>query len=214
MYQQVKKKAKAIITLHVMIVVVMFINFFVRRSYDDLDKTITSIYSDRLMPANYLFKINDHLYQKKLLLEEHETLNSSDQAQLDQHNGIIAALIKEYEATFLTKNEKEQWSGFKKELENYNHIEWVILQGKMKTADETQLQTSFNLAKLHLKQLNEIQATEGKLLEVHSRRVIGESRLNAWLEISLLFVLSIALLQLTGFNEKYKRTDVSTAALN
>ena len=84
----------------------------------------------------------------------------------------------------------------------------------MKTADETQLQTSFNLAKLHLKQLNEIQATEGKLLEVHSRQVIGESRLNAWLEISLLFVLSIALLQLTGFNEKYKRTDVSTAALN
>src|SRR5688572_19048080 len=113
MYQQVKNKAKSIITLYVMIVVVMLINFFVRRSYDDLDKTITSIYSDRLMPANYLFKINDHLYQKKLLLEEHEVLNGSDQKQLDQHNSVIAGLMKEYETTYLTTSERQQWLGFK-----------------------------------------------------------------------------------------------------
>lgn len=214
MYNLVQKKAQSVIILFVVIVVVMLINLFVRRGYDDLDRTISSIYSDRLVPAGYLFKINDHLYQKKLLLQNKTVLDVSDRAQINQHNGIIAGLIKEYETTFLTQKEKIQWEGFKNELDRYTHAEWLIMQQDVAIVNSHELLSSFNMAMRHLKELNEIQAKEGKRLQVHSRDIITESRLNAWLEASLLFLLCIIILKFAGFNEKNRTTNFNTAALN
>jgi hypothetical protein len=214
MYNLVQKKAQSVIILFVVIVVVMLINLFVWRGYDDLDRTISSIYSDRLVPAGYLFKINDHFYQKKLLLQNKTVLDVSDRAQINQHNGIIAGLIKEYETTFLTQKEKIQWEGFKNELDRYTHAEWLIMQQDVAIVNSHELLSSFNMAMRHLKELNEIQAKEGKRLQVHSRDIITESRLNAWLEASLLFLLCIIILKFAGFNEKNRTTNFNTAALN
>jgi Four helix bundle sensory module for signal transduction len=214
MYNLVQKKAKAVIILYAVIVVVMLINLFVRRGYDDLDRTISSIYSDRLVPAGYLFKINDHLYQKKLLLQNKTVLDVSARAQINQHNGIIAGLIKEYESTFLTQKEKLQWEGFKNELDRYTHAEWLIMQQENATVNSPELLSSFNMAMHHLKELNDIQAKEGQRLQAHSRDIITESRLNAWLEASLLFLLCIIILKFAGFNEKNRSANLNTAALN
>jgi hypothetical protein len=214
MYNLVQKKAQSVIILYIVIVVVMLINLFVRRGYDDLDRTISSIYSDRLVPAGYLFKINDHLYQKKLLLQNKTVLDVSDRAQINQHNGIIAGLIKEYETTFLTQKEKLQWEGFKNELDRYTHAEWLIMQQDVAIVNSHELLSSFNMAMRHLKELNDIQAKEGKRLQAHSRDIITESRLNAWLEASLLFLLCIIILKFAGFNEKNRTTNFNTAALN
>ncbi len=214
MFNLFQKKAKSVITLYLVIVVVMLINFFVRKGYDDLDRTISSIYSDRLVPAGYLFKINDHLYQKKMLLQSKSVLDVSDRTQINQHNSIIAGLIKEYETTFLTKKEKQQWEGFKNELNQYTQAEWLIMQQELSTVPAQKLLSSFNQAMIHLKELNDIQAREGKLLEAHSRDIITESRLNGWLEASLLFILCIIILKFAGFNEKIRSTNISAAALN
>jgi Four helix bundle sensory module for signal transduction len=214
MYNLVQKKAKSVIILYIVIVVVMLINLFVRRGYDDLDRTVSSIYSDRLVPAGYLFKINDHLYQKKLLLQNETVLSVSTRAQINQHNSIIAGLIKEYETTFLTLKEKQQWVGFKNELDRYTHAEWLILQHELAAINSPQLISSFDKAMQHLKELNEIQAMEGKRLQVRSRDIITESRLNAWLEASLLFLLCIIILKFAGFNEKNRAANFNTAALN
>lgn len=214
MHNLVQKKAKSVVILYVVIVVVMLINLFVRRGYDDLDRTISSIYSDRLVPAGYLFKINDHLYQKKLLLQNKTFLDVSARAQINQHNGIIAGLIKEYETTFLTQKEKLQWEGFKNELDRYTHAEWLTMQQDIVIVNSPELLSSFNMAMRHLKELNEIQAKEGQRLQAHSRDIITESRLNAWLEASLLFLLCIIILKFAGFNEKNRAANFNTAALN
>ena len=64
-FAHIRKRTVALLVLYIVLLVVMFNNFSERKDYDDLDRTISSIYKDRLMPAGFLFKLNDHLYQKK-----------------------------------------------------------------------------------------------------------------------------------------------------
>src|SRR6478736_2767354 len=113
---QVKDKTKVVAVLLLIIVLILVNNISNRKTLSKLNESIASIYKDRLMPATYIFQLTDHLYQKQLLQNTED--NSSGNAA--NHDSAVAAIIKTYESTYLTKAEKNQWMIFKKELEQYN----------------------------------------------------------------------------------------------
>lgn len=192
--------------LFALIIVIMLNNFSGRSSYADLDKTISSIYKDRLIPAGYLFSINDLLYQKKLLLQSGDPLTTSVQASLDKHNKALLTLIRQYDATYLTVAEKEQWGLFKALLLQYNIAE--------ATSQNTLLQSSFDKAITCLNTLNTIQLTEGKALQHHSKDLLGGSLLQSYFEIGLLFVVCILMLALLDLHDKHRNFPADQALLN
>jgi hypothetical protein len=104
---QPRKKAKAVIATFVIILIVLLNNFSSRKDYADLDRTMSSIYQDRLMPSGYLFHINNYLYQKRMLQQSPNFSGAAVQAQLDHHNKAIDSLIRNYDMTFLTLAEKK-----------------------------------------------------------------------------------------------------------
>ena len=202
LYLEGKKKTRAIMLLFCILGIIMLVNFASRKDYADLDRNFSSIYQDRLMPAGYLFKISDHLYQKKMIQQSDEVSPESTQAQTKEHNEAISVLIKDYEATYLTAAEKTLWQNFKQALVHYNQAEQSYLTLPASQAvTELVLQNSFDQTIGTLNRLNDLQASEGKVLQRQSKAILGGYLMQSYLEAGLLFVLCFLLFLLLGISQ-------------
>jgi len=204
---QPRKKAKAVIATFVIILIVLLNNFSSREDYADLDRTMSSIYKDRLMPSGYLFHINNHLYQKRILQQSANFSDAAVQLQLAQHNKAIDSLIRNYDQTYLTATEKNQWNNFKQQLNNYNDAEKKALVS-VASLEENQLNNlmlseSFDKAIASAISLNDIQTSEGNVLQRHSKSVIGDTLLHSYMEVPLLFIVCVIIILLSGFTDRY-----------
>lgn len=197
-FVSLKEKRKAALVLFAVLAVILLNLFLNSKDYDKLDKNMSSIYNDRLMPAGYLFKISDHLYQKQLLhMDERIPVNELTK-QLQQHDLKIAELIKAYEATYLTKAEQQHWYSLLQSLDEYRIAEAnnsnAVLNG-------TELELSFDHAQAALNQLNAIQAAEGNLLQRSSKAIISETVLHAYFEVTMIIILAVIVLMLIAGKE-------------
>ena len=209
LFTSITRNRTALVTgLFALIIIVMLNNYSGRSNYADLDKTISSIYQDRLVPAGYLFSISDLLHQKKMLWQQYKdsSLPKAVKSRLGQYNAALLLLQKRYDATYLTVAEKEQWGLFKALLLQYNVAEAL--------GEKQLLQTSFDQGVTCLQRLNEIQVTEGKALQHQSRDLLGGSLLQSHFEIGLLFVVCILMLALTGLFDKHRGLSSDQALLN
>src|ERR671910_719605 len=81
---------------------VILLEYSTRKDYDNLDHQMSSLYRDRLMPANYLMRLNDQLHKKQRLVVEPGVEALSNSA-LKRCNDSVAILIGMYQKTYLTK---------------------------------------------------------------------------------------------------------------
>lgn len=195
----VKEKRKIVMVLLTILVLALVNNFVSRRQYDNLTDNISSIYKDRLMPASYIFTMNDLLYRKKIALQTMPANNIP--AQLDQYNREMATIIAAYEVTYLTKEEQQQWKSFRLHLQQYNEAEAAVVSSVAYTERES-LHSSFGKVLQVLKQLNETQTSEGMRLQNDSKAIINSTITQAYLEVSLLFILGIIGMMLLTTSEK------------
>ncbi|WP_336514867.1 MCP four helix bundle domain-containing protein [Pollutibacter soli] len=208
-----KHKPPLLVAIFLMIVMVLLTNFSDRKEYDHLDKTVSSIYNDRLIPSGYLFRIAHHLYVKNNVLEQLKDNSFAAQNTLRDNNFELKKLMASYEKTYLTPDEKKTWNSFKSTLVSYNQME-NSLATDASLVSSAELTSTLNKLEFQLQELNEIQALEGKKLRSDSARIIDDTRLNALLEMALLFVICIALLRLSGFNERHHGLGGDRALLN
>ena len=186
----VKEKRVAAIVLFVALIAIGFNQMLYEKDYRQLDKNISSLYQDRLVTAGYLFKISDHLYQKKILHMDEIIASPQLNARLGKHDEAIAKLVNEYEKTYLTKDEKEQWSELLASLKAYKTVEENYLNTN--TAEsQNQLNQHFIEAQANLRQLSSLQAKEGGVLQNNSKVIIGETVVQSYLQIAMLFVLAV-----------------------
>lgn len=197
------EKRKIIAFILVVLLLGLINNYFSRRYYNSLDKNMSSIYNDRLMPASYLFKISDHLYQKKMLLEQEELTKASLESEVQHHNAAIDDLTEAYYKTYLTNVERKQWTSFLLHLSNYNKAEAAFISGDNSDPQkEKAIQFNFQSALRSLNELNDIQTSEGARLQIDSHQLISSTLLQAYLEVSLLFIIGVAILMLLTLPEK------------
>jgi hypothetical protein len=186
----IKEKRVAAIVLFVALLAIGLNQVLYEKDYRELDKNISSLYQDRLMTSGYLFKISDHLYQKKILHMDEIIASPQLNAKLVKHDEAISKLIYEYEKTYLTKDEKQQWTQLLASLEAYKTVEENYLNNN--TAEsQSRLNEHFIEAQANLRQLSSLQAKEGGVLQNNSKVIIGETVVQSYLQIAMLFVLAV-----------------------
>lgn len=195
-----KHKIKAAVLLVVTMALLIINNILGTRSYSNLDKSISSIYQDRLMPATYIFEISDHLYQERLLQEQPGPVTSEGMRLLDSHNVAIAGLITNYEKTYLTKDEVKHWSTFKKDLQQYQNTS---------PTDGPDVEVAFDKVMGSLKSLSQLQVGEGSALTQDAQTVISGRELMSQLEMSLLVIMGMVVVFLIATPEKLLVKDSS-----
>ena len=196
------KKLKVSGTLFVLMVIITFAALSIRQATQEMDKTLMSLYQDRLQPAVALVYLNENLYAKRLMLETYlagqPTLSAPAlQAQLDRFTADSHRRINQFEKTKLTEKEGQQLRIFKANLTTYAGLERSVLQlnesGQPEMATRLFKERGLNLFQQDVKVLHQlafIQSRTGQeVVEAAHREAAG---------VSLDYTLLIAVVIIIG----------------
>lgn len=198
----IQQKIKAALLLTGIMALVTLSTLISRNNVRGIDKSFSSIYQDRLLPAVDLFYLSENLYSKRLLLEDHlvsgNAVPSAEiRTRLSTYNQRIDSLIRKVEETYLVREESKSLRAFKQDIKVYAAQEQTILRlsdTHQKEAGSQLFSTNsaitFREAISHLNTLTNIQSTVGGELVKESH---SESAL-----VDMISTLQIALSIITG----------------
>lgn len=128
----IQQKFKAALLLSGILLFLVFLILVSGSNIRGIDKSFSSIYEDRLIPAIDIIYLSEDLYTKRIIIEKYlysveEQANTSAKQQLAIHNSRIDSLISAFELTYLVDKESESLAGFKKLMGDYEQIENKVL---------------------------------------------------------------------------------------
>ncbi|KAA9356187.1 MCP four helix bundle domain-containing protein [Larkinella humicola] len=204
----IQQKIKAAFLLTGIMVLIVLSTFLSRSNINDIDKSFSSIYQDRLIPAVDMVYLIENLYTKRLLVEKHLTSTTTStpaeiKAFLKTKNQSIDSLIRNYEKTFLITEEAKSLHAFKNRVAEYALLENRILrlsQSGNKEAGSVVFNgkgsRTFQQAILCLNELTNIQYTEGQSLMNESKTESSQFNLISSLQIAIAIVIGLLILGL------------------
>ncbi len=194
----IQQKFKAAMLLATVCVIVLITNLSGRHHMDELSNSFSSVFEDRLVVESYIYMISDHMYQKKMALDNCSELASADfHSKISSHNEAINRLLLFYEKTLLTEEEATCLQDFKANIATLQDLESQHLQSSPDEAQNSTTRTLLNerfaLASANLRQLSYIQIAEGKALNDLSQRIVQRSSLLTSFEMVILICIAIIL---------------------
>lgn len=195
----VKQKSKIAIFLFGVMICTIMIRILEDKSIKSMNNAFVSMYNDRLIPATDLFYLAENLYEKRYLIETivEETLPETKISlikKLGSHDANINSLIRKYEKTFLTPQEKKNLEELKILLTTNNKIENVVLTNQAISNKEEfikQTTASFNSIAKKLTELTQIQRKVGEELIKDSNYMASGSNFYSNIQFGLAIVIGI-----------------------
>lgn len=198
----IKYKIKTACFLTGLILIILLGNLSERSSFTRLDKSVTTMMQDRLLPATYLYGISNNLHQKKLIQVNSPELSRQEKIRLiEKHDASIQGLTAKYEGTVLTKEEKKRWLVLKKHLIAYNDLEALNMDTQFAPNENAKLNEQFAVLTSDLDALINIQVGEGNQVQKASTSIINHTTLLSYLESVVLIVLALFTLILLSVSD-------------
>ena len=190
----VKYKIKSAVIFAGLTALLLLANLLERNNVADLNKTMTSMRNDRLLPATFAYQIDQLLYENKLLLA-----TNKPSAKIKANMDSIEAISKKYEATVLTPDEAAKWALFRSQLKQ---VPLTVIAGN--TPQQAALQeTHFNQLLNSLNQLVQIQVSESARLMEDGKKAVSSHILlsNVVAGLCLVFgLVTLVLLSLSHYS--------------
>lgn len=199
----IKRKISAALLLATIFVLIFAKNMVDNQNVTALGNSFSSVYKDRLMVESYIFRLSEHLFRKKIMIDSTAARTadiSRVKGLVEDHNRAIAEIITEYEKTKLTEAEDRFFKAFRKNIHDLNVLEADYLQRLSDSQDATGVKdlisAEFNSASLNLGQLSSIQILEGKLMNEHSQKIVAGSSILTQFEMGILIAISLIIMVL------------------
>jgi hypothetical protein len=204
----IQEKVKAALLLGSIMLVVVASTLISRNNMEGIDRSFSSIYQDRLVPAIDIVYLSENLFTKrllveKLLLSEDGLTQQQVEEQLRKHDTRIDSLINAFSHTYLVTQESKSLVDFRGRVKEYAGIEKKVLnlreagnQKAGKVLFEGAGATSFQGALVLLKELTQIQSDIGKELVRESHVSVARFLNLSILLISLAVVIGLMVLRL------------------
>ncbi len=187
---KIEPKFKTALALTIVVVLVLGTNMVNQTHFSKLQQSFASVYEDRLLVENYIYKLSHALNKKRLAL-----YNSAfeDSNTVKTTNDSIQSLIIAYQQTKLTKEEAKLFNDFIHDNALLQHHENQYFKSNLKNADSLRLIVNNHHEKLAeiLNGLSDIQLEEGKNLIADSDTIIASNSLYSHLEIILIIVIGL-----------------------
>lgn len=187
MFNQKYKAGFALLVLLLMMVLVIFAH---KNNLSKLQHSLSSIYSDRLVAGNYLYKLSHEIYKKKLHLDEVGNIYS-------EQNDSIQKIIHQYDQTLLTAEESSLLASLKSDLKFSNRLENQIRNSssiQIKDSLESELGNQYDIILHDLDGLTSIQLSEGQKLTAESNRIVASDNITSRLEMALLIIFGVLIM--------------------
>lgn len=199
------QKIKIGISLTIIIVMVLMTNFLNKRCFEELQRSFSSVYEDRLLVEVHIYKITTFLNYKNILLHERgEKSVIPIHTQFRQINDSISTHIQAYNKTLFITEEAEIFGELKSNIAQLSAMEDSILMldenadihGQLMRTNKKHAVLSSNLS-----QLSNIQREEGGRLTNKSKQIIASSKITLQFELVILIIIGI-ILQALIFSSK------------
>ena len=185
----------------------IFVLLFVKNMMDSsnvsqLGTSFSSVYEDRLLVESYIYKMSDHLFRKKIMMDTAASPATALKIKpaIDQYNETIAALIAAYEKTKLTKQESVYLEDLKGNIGKLTELEGDYFRSAERGNEErlakALINAQFNQASRNLELLSAIQVSEGKQLNDLSQRIVAGSSILTKFEIGILVAIGLMIIAL------------------
>jgi hypothetical protein len=204
----IQQKLKAALLLAGVMLLIVIGNLVSRNHVQGIDRSFSSIYQDRLVPATTITYLAENLYGKRLSMEKFLLSTEAQsydrmQLQLAKHNEKIDSLVGVFEKTYLVDVEAKSLSSFKNGVKKYVVLEKQILQmyqngnqEQGKNLFEGPASSTFQDTISMLNELTTIQSDVGKQLMKESKSEMAGFSLISVLQISLVVVIGLMVLSL------------------
>lgn len=212
----IRQKMQVAFLLGIILFVVYTNNVMENRNVTELGGSFSSVYEDRLLVESYIYKLSEHLYQKKIMLDQCGVTQQDDlKIKMDLHNTEISALIHDYENTRLTETESRVFDELKSNIGNMADLEHdFIKEGNTTSASLTKLDQQFLRAANSLSQLSLIQIEEAKKLNDDSKKIIAGFTLLTHFEMVMLIIIGLIIQVLILSSSQITPKQVVDARLN
>lgn len=198
------QKIRAGGALLVVFLLVLATNMMDRHHFEIVQRSLTTIYEDRLVAKDYLYKVSRQIQIKRnaMMSDDKELIDSVNQ----EANDSIQTLLSKYATTRLTEKEVFHYGLLQSNLDKLYRYEKSpqydeVLSKELPSIDVAE---SYYLAIItDLDALFEIQLKEGKREINFSSRAIDTSNLISRLEIGTLILIGI-MIQLLIFLKPLK----------
>ncbi|WP_375579523.1 MCP four helix bundle domain-containing protein [Marivirga tractuosa] len=192
----VQQKLKLASAIAIILVIVLINNRWENNNINELGETFGSVYKDRLVVENYIFKLASATHEKKYLLTQYKVKQSSEiKSEIASINTEIDFLLKDYQTTFLTVGEQQV---FKNLLRNNDQLRAIEENPELEIAH---LNSLYDKNIIMLNKLSKIQMKEGEALYKNSRSIVTSNASLSYLELGLLIILGL-ITQALIFNSK------------
>lgn len=204
----IQQKLKAALLLGGVMVLVILGSVITRYHMNGIDKSFSSIYKDRLIPATTIIYLAENLYGKRLSLEKFLLSDVTGSAEaisagLELHDVKIDSLIEVFEKTYLVDHEATSLAAFKNRVEEYVLLEKMILKlhasgnaGSGRELFEGAGASTFQTTINNLNELTSIQENVGKELMRESKSDMASFGLISFLQIAFVIVIGLMVLVL------------------
>jgi hypothetical protein len=204
----IQQKMKAALLLGSIMVLVLVSVLLSRSNIEGIDKSFSSMYADRLIPATDIVYLTESLYQKRLLMEKQLLTQEEDSwesviRKLATHNQRIDSLVGEFEKTYMVKDELASLRAFRSRHAEYARIEEKIVSlGKVGNRSAglglhtSQGEVLFQKTMTRLRELTRIQSTVGKELFKESHRDVLQFVFLSTIQIVMVIVIGMIIMGL------------------
>lgn len=198
----IQQKLKVALLLGLVMCLVVLFNLILQKNISDINRSVNSIYSDRLIPATDIFYLSENLHNRQLAMEQFlfrsegnynqlkTQLNKFDDKQLD--------LIAKYEKTYLVDEESLFLERFKKNISDYAALESKILSltAANKKAEAVNLYETAGRHSLEntirqLSDLTTIQSSVGNKLLNDTKGIVATSNFLSNLQLVLAIIIGL-----------------------
>lgn len=215
----IREKLKVALLLGSIMILVGFTTVMQQVNMNDLKRSYSSIYYDRLIPATEIFYLTENLFNKRLLIEKLLYIENADAsvpaltAQLEVHNDSIRAIIARFEETYLVDAERKYLDQFKDLVIHYNTIESNIIDTHQASkADAQRLYETVGESDLiktiqFLGELTQIQSSVGLDLMNDSDGIISINDTVLTIQIAIAIIIGILIQALIFASKMANRKD-------
>lgn len=198
----IRRKISVAFLLSAVFLLLFVTNVIDSKNVTQLGSSFSSVYEDRLLVESYIYRMSEHLFRKKIMLDTCSTNASATRVRplVHQFNESISKIIAEYEKTRLTGDETLYFNKFKENVANLVELEerhlMSVARADKSVAARSMMNTQFNEASHNLDQLSAIQISEGKILNEDSKKIVAGSWLVTRFEIAILIAIGLIILVL------------------
>ncbi|QXP57608.1 MCP four helix bundle domain-containing protein [Cellulophaga sp. HaHa_2_95] len=164
-----------------------------KRHFSTVQTTVNSVYKDRVIVQNLIYKLNAIFHAKELRFILKKDFNT-----IPDENKKAEELFSDFAATKLTSKEKNVLDNLQDQFQNLKILETNLLQNAEALQGNHQTSAERMLSKINqnLNVLAKIQLEESRELTELSNKSLGMTILLSKLEVAFLILIGIAMLTL------------------